>query len=223
MPIRIALIDDHQLVRGGLKLLLQSMPEFKVTMEAANGKEFLEAISRAKTQPDIALLDVAMPIMDGFETASILCNRYPKVRVVALSVHDDTEIVNKMIDCGAHAYLLKDSAPDNVRETLLQVFEKGYYYTPLVIESMMKERMKNTEVKNTQSSYLLQRQDLLTARETEFIRQCCSEKTYKEIAADMNVSLRTVDGYRESVFLKLELKSRTGIVLFAIHQKIFTM
>jgi len=223
MPIRIALIDDHQLVRGGLKLLLQSMPEFKVTMEAGNGKEFLEALSHTKTSPDIALLDVTMPIMDGFETSRVLCDMHPKIRIVALSVHDNTEVVNKMIDCGAHAYLLKDSASDTVRETLLQVFEKGYYYTPLVIESMMKERAKGTELKATHSSYLLQKKDLLTARETEFIKQCCSEKTYKEIATAMNVSLRTVDGYRESVFLKLELKSRTGIVLFAIHQKIFVI
>lgn len=223
MQIKIALIDDHQLVRGGLKLLLQSMPEFKVTIEAGNGKEFLEAITQVKALPDIALLDVAMPIMDGFETANALCDRYPKIRIVALSVHDDTEMVNKMIDSGAHAYLLKDSAPDTVRETLLQVFEKGYYYTPLVIESMMKERMKENKTKNNRSSYLLQKEDLLTVREKEFIGQCCSEKTYKEIASNMNVSLRTVDGYRESVFLKLELKSRTGIVLYAIHQKLFVL
>src|SRR6267142_1683159 len=140
MQIKIALADDHQLVRGGIKLLLENFPEFKVIIEASNGKELLEKISQGKTLPQIALVDVTMPVMDGFETTRQLNQLHPEIKVVALSVHDELKTVNNMIESGANAYLLKDSSPQMVKETLLQVHEKGFYYDQLVIESIMKTK-----------------------------------------------------------------------------------
>ena len=130
-----------------------------------------------------------------------------------------------MIESGAHAYLLKDSSPEIVKDTLLQVFQKGYYYSQFVIESLMKAKETEEEIrrKNRTGNRLINGKELLTAREMEFIKHCCSEMTYKEIADEMNISQRTVDGYRESVFSKLDIKSRTGIVLFAVHQKLVSI
>jgi DNA-binding NarL/FixJ family response regulator len=226
MQIKIALADDHQLVRGGIKLLLENFPEFKVNLEASNGIELLDKIRAAKSPPQIALVDVSMPVMDGFETSRQLNIEFPKIKVIALSVHDDLKTVSNMIESGAHAYLLKDSSPEVVKETLLQVAQKGYYYSQFVIESLMQSKIDEEEVKRKNGSVkgnIINGKELLTSREIEFIKYSCSEMTYKEIADVMNISHRTVDGYRESVFSKLDIKSRTGIVLFAFHEKLVSL
>lgn len=226
MQIKIALADDHQLVRGGIKLLLENFPEFKVMVEASNGKELLDKLKSAKSLPQIALVDVGMPVMNGFETTKQLNTDFPKIKVVALSVHDDLKTVNDMIESGAHAYLLKDSSPEIVKDTLLHVFQKGYYYSQFVIESLMKAKKTEEDIMRKNrigKGGVINGRELLTARETEFIKHCCSEMTYKEIADEMNISQRTVDGYRESVFSKLDIKSRTGIVLFAVHEKLVSI
>ncbi len=218
MQIKIALADDHQLVRDGIKMLLENFSEFKVTIDASDGQELLMKMSTAKSLPHIAMIDVTMVGMDGYETTAKLNQLYPEVKVVALSVHDDLRTVNRMIESGAHGYLLKDSSPQVMKETLLMVYEKGYHYDRLIMESIMKAKdLASSRNQKTGMDFL----SLLTSREMEFIKCCCSEKTYKEIADDMNVSVRTVDGYRESVFSKLDLKSRTGLVLYAIQRGIY--
>lgn len=220
MPIFIAIADDHTLIRKGLKLLLNQFPEFIVIIEAANGLDLINSIKLTGEKPDIALIDIGMPIMDGFETAIKLKNQFNDVRIISLSVYDDINTISKMIECGANAYLLKDSSPDLVRETILEVYNKGYYYSQQVINSLMQMRVhtSNSGEKFHQNS-TIQPIDTLTDREKEFIRHCCTELTYKEIADKMAVSQRTVDGYRESVFSKLDLKSRSGIVIFAFNNK----
>lgn len=217
--ISLALVDDHQLVRGGIKLLLENFKDFKVDFVASNGKEFLELLASSTKQPEIALIDVSMPMMDGFETTRRIKELYPQVKIISLSVHDDEKTVNEMIECGANAYLLKDAAPDTVRNTILQVQQNGYFYDELVIQSFLKNKnqLKKNNTRNASFDFAAE----LTAREIEFIKNCCTEMTYKEIADKMSITPRTVDGYRESVFSKLNLKSRTGVVLFAINQKLF--
>ena len=225
MQIKIALVDDHHLVRGGIKLLLEKFSDFKVILEASNGKDFLDKMSVAKILPQIVLVDVGMPVMNGFETTKRLVSDYPHIKVVALSVHTEHKTVKEMVDSGAHAYLLKDASPEVMKDTLLQVFQKGYYYSQLIIESLMEEKSRESML-GSRERMLGNRsngKDLLTTRELEFIKHCCSEMTYKEIADVMNISQRTVDGYRESVFSKLDIKSRTGIALFAIHHKLVSI
>ncbi|HNO30033.1 MAG TPA: response regulator transcription factor, partial [Chitinophagales bacterium] len=216
--IRLALADDHTLVRSGLKILLNGFDGFSVVCEAANGLEMLQWLRTTNATADIVLLDVGMPVMDGFETALRISEEFPQVKVVALSVYDETNTVAKMIENGAAAYLLKDADPEIVRETLLQVYAKGYFYSKRVLDSVMQYKLSSIATDDKKSSIVLKPIDTLSSREKEFIKYCCSELTYKEIADKMSVSQRTVDGYRESVFSKLDLKSRTGIVLFAVHQ-----
>ncbi|MBK7853687.1 MAG: response regulator transcription factor [Bacteroidetes bacterium] len=116
LNIKLALVDDHHLVRGGIKLLLEKIPGIKVILEASNGAQFLEKINSAKQLPHIALIDVSMPVMDGYETTKKLNEQFPSIKVVALSVHNDLKAVNTMIESGANAYLLKDSSPELVKK-----------------------------------------------------------------------------------------------------------
>ena len=219
MTVRIALADDHQLVRKGIRLLLESIDGFKVVAEAANGKELVDEISGINRLPDIALIDVNMPVMDGYETVAVLRDKYPDLRLIALSVNNDLHVIREMIRLGANAYLFKDSSPEVFRNVLKEVIDKGCYYDKQVIDSLLlPENMINGHPTKNGYRNLVRN---LSVRELEFIRFSCSELTYKEIADKMNISQRTVDGYRESVFDKLEVKSRTGLVLFAFNAGIY--
>ncbi len=219
MTIHIALADDHQLVRKGIRLLLENIDKFKVVIEASNGKELIEHISGHAKLPDLVLIDVNMPVMGGRETVEELRKLYPDLRMVALSVSNELNIIRELIQLGANAYLFKDSSPEKFKKVLYEVHEKGFYYDQQVVESLLatdQDNHDNRVRKNYQALI-----DTLTVRELEFIRYSCSELTYKEIAVKMGVSLRTVDGYRESTFDKLNARSRTGLVLFAFHSGIF--
>lgn len=218
--IKLVIADDHVLVRSGLKVLLNEFGDFNVVFEASNGLELLQWLRSSSTSADIVLLDIGMPVMDGFETAIRLHEEFPHIRVVALSVNDESQTISKMIENGAHAYLLKDAEPNVVRETLLHVHDKGYYYSKQVLDSIMNYKLSNIEISSQQNNVVIKPIDTITQREKEFIKHCCTELTYKEIADKMSVSQRTVDGYRESVFSKLDLKSRTGIVLFAFENRL---
>jgi DNA-binding NarL/FixJ family response regulator len=219
MPIRIALADDHQLVRKGIRLLLESIPDIEVISEATDGKELVEMIESLAVKPDIVLIDVNMPVMNGQQTVIALRETYPEMKLIALSVNNESHIIRELIQLGANAYLFKDSSPETFNKVLHEVFEKGFYYDQKVIESLLEQG--SGERFGKARNHYQQLLSYLTARELEFIKHCCSELTYKEIASLMGVSLRTVDGYRESTFDKLEVRSRTGLVLFAFHSGIF--
>lgn len=218
MNIKIALTDDHHLVRKGIKYLLETFKGLSVIIETSSGIELITQIQQTEIKPDIVLLDIGMPTMDGFDVANTLLEILPQIKIIGLSVDVSRPTVKRMIEVGARAYLPKESTPEIVYETILQVHSKGYHYSQLVIDSFMEwdgEQKDDNKSKSISQEILL----LLTQREIKFIQHCCSEMTYKEIASVMNVSQRTVDGYRDSIFMKLHLKSRTGIVLFAIKHK----
>ena len=213
-PYRIGIAEDHELVRSGLRLLLEKL-NFNVVVEGANGRELLDQLKKMDQIPDIVLVDVNMPVMNGPDTVRKLVSLYPALKIVGLSVNNDLKTIKSMIQAGANAYLFKDSSPETVRFILNQVGEKGFYYEKHVIESLM---MAAEETATVVAGNLnaIQKVSLLTPREREFLKECCSERTYKEIADRMSVSLRTVDGYRETLFNKLDIRSRTGLVLFTV-------
>jgi two-component system, NarL family, invasion response regulator UvrY len=219
MAVTIAIADDHQLVRKGIRLLLENIKEFKVVSEASNGKELLEQLASLAKIPDLVLVDVNMPVMDGQETVAKLRDMYPQVKIIALSVNDQLHVIRDMIRLGANAYLFKDSSPEMFRKVLQEVYTKGFFYDQQVIDSLLipDKNLKGQPPGN----YHLKMINDLTNREMEFVKYCCSEFTYKEIADKMGVSQRTVDGYRENTFDKLNVKSRTGIVLFAVQAGIY--
>jgi len=205
--IKITIVDDHLLFSQSLSYLIGTFEEFAVIGNFDNGKAFINSFPMADSKPDIVLLDVNMPIMDGIETMKWIKANHPELKVLALSVNDDEITVMKMITNGAKGYLLKDTHPKTFREALLEVYQKGFYYSEMVSGFLISKLGNNDKI-------------VLKEREVEFIKLACTEKTYKEIADGMCLSPKTIDGYRENLFQKLEIKTRIGLVLYAIKNKI---
>lgn len=208
MQKKVVLVDDHSLLRNGLASLIKDLG-YIVLYESDNGKEFISKLDN-NNLPDIVLLDINMPEMDGYETALWLKRNKPDVKVIALSMYDDEMAIMKMLKNGARGYILKDSEPGELRSALEAVCNKGYYYSELVTGKLIHSINKlDDEAANGNIAKL-------SEREIEFLKLACSELTYKEIASQMNVSPRTVDGYRDALFEKLEIKTRTGLAIYAI-------
>ena len=208
--IRIGIADDHQLFVKSVSSLLSAIGGFEVVLEAANGKDLLQQLSRTKDLPDIILLDVNMPIMNGMETAAALLKDYPLLKLVALSMNTDDMSLIGMIRNGCCSYLMKDISPAELQKALHEVHEKGYYSTDTMQRNMHKLITQNTN-------------DLFSEKELQFIRMACSDDTYREIAVKMSVSERSVDMYREKVFEKLGVNTRTGMALEAVRRKIYSL
>jgi DNA-binding NarL/FixJ family response regulator len=208
----IALADDHHLIRNALVELINRFEGFQVIFDVADGQQFIDYLQQYQA-PDIALIDINMPEMNGYETTEYLTNHYPQIKALALSVEDNEESIIKMLRCGAKGYLLKDTDTSNFKTALELVRDKGYYHSELVSNTLLKSLHKPN---GAISKPLVQFQ----AREQEFLELACSELTYKEIADKMCLSPRTIDGYRENLFIKLDLKSRVGLVLFAIKNRL---
>ncbi len=208
MNNNITIVDDHKLFAASLKSLVNSFDGFKVSNIYKNGREFTDAFQKETTKPAIVLLDIRMPVMDGLETMFWLKENYPEQKVLALTMEDDEATILQMVKLGCRGYLLKDIEPDEFHFSLKQVIDEGFYYT--------------NEVSNTIKNYNEEKgMETITRRELEFLNLACSEMTYKEVAQHMNLSPKTIDGYRERLFEKLNVKSRIGLVLFAIKHKVF--
>lgn len=207
MNQKVVLVDDHAMLRSGLAGLVKDLG-YDVLFEADNGKDFQEKLDK-ENLPDIVLLDINMKIMDGYETAAWLRKTHPLIKVLALSMYDDENAILKMLRNGARGYILKDNEPAELRAALDAVVHKGYYYSELVTGKLIHSINKEGDEASGLSTKL-------NDRETEFLRLACSELTYKEIAAQMHLSPRTIDGYRDSLFEKLNIKTRTGLAIYAI-------
>ena len=216
MKNTIAIVDDHELVAQALSGLIQRYEEYEVIYEVNNGKELIRSIQLNRV-PDIVLLDINMPEMNGYETALWLKKNYPIVKVVALSMHNEEDAVIKMLRNGACAYLLKGCKPRELKQTLDEVVQKGRSYKEFVTEKLVKSL--NPETPQNPQELLG-----IIDREMEFIKWACDgDLTYTDIADKMYVSPRTVDGYRESVFQKMKVKTRVGMVVEAIRIKLVVL
>ena len=205
----IVLTDDHSLLRNGLAELVKSQGH-TVLFEADNGKDFIAKLN-TKSLPDIVLLDINMPEMDGFETAQWIKQNHPQVHVLALSMYDNETSIIRMLKCGAKGYILKDSEPAELKMAIDDILNKGFYYSELVSGKLM-HAINNMDDDGDGLKNLVPLND----RETDFLKYACTEMTYKEIADKMFVSPRTIDGYRDALFEKLRLKTRVGLVMYAI-------
>jgi len=206
---KIIIVDDHLLFSQSLELLINSFKDFEVINRFENGKVFINYLQEnVDIDVDLILLDVNMPVLDGISTMKWIKENMPDLRVIALSVNDDEEVIIKMITNGAKGYLLKDTSPEIFREAIESVIQKGFYFTELVSGMLVKKANDDSKKVN------------LKEKEIVFIKHACTEKTYKEIASEMCLSPKTIDGYRECLFDKLEIKTRIGLVLYAIKHKI---
>ncbi len=208
----IALVDDHVLLRQGLASFIRTFPQYDVMLEADNGTDFVAKVAKGNA-PDIILLDINMPQMNGYETAAWIRQNLPHAKVLVLSmVEHDTAII-RMLRLGARGYLLKDSNPGILLQALNAVRDHGFFINELVSSRMLhylnEDAGNGTEQVAASVAHL-------TNRELHFLQLACTEKTYKEIADDMYVSPRTIDSYRDGLFEKLHIRSRVGLVLYAI-------
>lgn len=207
MPTTIAIADDHRLLAQALSDLIQKFDGYEVMYVAENGLDLLRYVKR-KQIPDILLLDLNMPEMDGFETARYLQEHHPDIKIIALSMFDRGDQIARMIQYGVRGYLLKGCRPSELHLALDDVRTKGFHYSEFLTEKLI----RNLQLVNQQGTTTLQ----LNERELAFLRHSCSDLTYVEIADKMCVAPRTVDGYREGLFQKMNVKSRVGMVLEAL-------
>lgn len=212
---RIALIDDHVIVRNGLKSLIEKLGDYSVVFEADNGQQVLDAWP-LEPLPDLIVMDISMPVLDGIETMQQLTTLGCNIPVLILTLNEDEHGIIKLFRLGIRGYLTKNISAAEMKQALEDVFRTGYYHNHFLSFTLKNQGLANS--KTEQDKVLLQ----LTAREKEFLKLVCHENeyTYGQVADLMNVHVRTVDGYRESVFDKFGIKSKTGLVLFVIKHRL---
>jgi DNA-binding NarL/FixJ family response regulator len=206
MKYTIAIVDDHVLIAQALKVIISNFKNFETLFECENGKELIQKLKTTETIPDVVLLDISMPEMNGFETALWLKENHPEIKIMVLSMQTEDQSIVRMVRNGAKSYLLKNSHPRDLENALDKLMDDGYFY-PEWASKIIFSSMNNT------SSFVSTK---LTEREKEFLKYTITEKNYKEIAEVMFCSPRTVESYRDSLFEKLGLKSRVGLAVYAI-------
>lgn len=213
--ISVAIADDHGLLRNALANLINTFEGYHIIFQADNGKDLRNRIQQHLV-PDVVLLDVNMPEMDGFETTIWLHKNYPHIKILALSMLSDEKTIIKMFRLGAKGYLLKNAEPAELREALDSLMNKDVYVSDYVSGKL---------VSGLQDPHLdaVEAEIALSEKEREFLKWVCSELSYKEIAANMYISPRTADDYRQSLFQKLKVHSRVGLVMYAIKNGIVTV
>ena len=204
----VVVVDDHVLLAQALSSLVNSFNNFNASYLCCNGKDLLDKLEKEKKLPDIVLMDVKMPLLNGIETTIILKDKYPSIKVLALSVENDEETIIKMLKAGAKGYILKDVEKNKLYTGLLELMNTGFYHTKEVSAILINSLSGKSD------------KILLKDRELEFLKWVCEELTYKEIAEKMFLSPKTIDGYRDALFEKLQTRSRTGLVMYAIRHKI---
>lgn len=209
--IKIALIDDHALLRSGLASVITGFGDYEVIFEADNGKHFIQQLA-THACPDVVLLDITMPEMDGFETAAWIKENRPDVKILVLSMLDNDASIIRMLRNGARGYILKDSKPEVLRSSLHSIVHKGFCTNELVSGKMVHFINKGGDSKEVHT---------LNDKEIAFLKLCCSEKSYKEMADELGIAPRTVESLRSSLFDKLGTTSRVGLVLYAIRNGLF--
>ncbi len=214
-PIRILLADDHNVLREGMRLMLERQPGLAVVAEAADGRETLDLV--AEHSPDVVVMDIAMPGMNGIEATRRIIEKHPSIGIVILSMHDDESYVIRSLKAGARAYLLKDALKADLIAAIHAVAEGKSFFSPKISRILQEEYTEALERKGSEDTY-----ELLTSREREILQLVAEGKTNKEIAAILNVSLYTVDTHRTHILRKLNLHSVPEVILYAVRKGIIS-
>ncbi len=211
---RIALADDHTLLRGALATLIDSFDNCRVIIQASTGEELIRMI-KAGMVPDLILLDLNMPVLDGFETAKWLQTNHPDIHVLMLTMYNTELTMIRLLQAGVKGFLKKDISPSELKLAIRSVMQQGYFYT-----NNTTGKLVNLFRRSQEQSMLLR--SMLTEMEVRFLKLTCSEMTYKEIAGQLHLNPRAVDNLRDNLFEKLEVKSRVGLAMYSIRHGIST-
>lgn len=214
-PIKVALADDHILLRNALAALINNSGICQVKSESSNGKELIQSMQGGNI-PDVVILDLNMPEMDGYETAKYLLTKYPETKVLMLTMYDSELALIRLLKVGVKGFMKKDIHPNELLSAIQSVHEHGFYYSPQTSSKLAGLFRGNSDVP-------LFERIMLTETEIEFLRLVCSELTYKEIAVKMKMNPRSIDGMRDDLFTRLDAKSRVGLAMYAIKHGIIVI
>lgn len=206
----IVLVDDHTLFRNGLRILLNNLNEYVVSGEASNGEEFLQLLE--SHVPDLVLLDIDMPVMDGIEAAKQALKKYPALRIITLSMYGEEDYYYKMVDAGVKGFLLKNSDINEVKTALQTVLEGGSYFSSELLQTLVSSLRSKSQQH--------EKQDVLSERETEILILICQGFSNQEIADQLFISKRTVDKHRSNILEKSESKNTAQLVMYAIKNQL---
>jgi len=211
--IKVAIADDYKIFREGLKVSLTLDNEIEILHEADNGEDLISNIE--KIQPNIVLMDLKMPIMDGMEATQIIRKKFPAIKVLVVSMYDDDKFIIHLMEIGANGYLLKNSEPDEIRKAIHSVFENGYYFNDLVNKALLKKLVIRNNIKPSFKDNVE-----LTERELEVLKLICEEKTAAEIGKEIFLSPRSIEGIRQRLIEKIGVRNTAGLVMFAAKNSI---
>lgn len=212
--IKIILVDDEILFRKGIAFLLQREANIEIVFEASNGEELIAYLNETSELPDIIIMDLKMPVLNGVEATKVIRKNFPDIKIIALTSYDSKSFVANMIQVGAVAYLIKNTTPKDLLYTINQVALKGFYYSENVLETIQETIISaKTPKSNLENGFL-------SPREIEILRFICQQKTTAEIAEELYLSPRTVEGHRNNLLLKTESRNIAGLVVYAIQNEI---
>lgn len=213
--VRVLLADDHNVVRAGLRSLLERQPNLTVIGEAEDGRQTVDLAG--SLDPDVVIMDIGMPILNGIEATRQITHKHPTTSVVILSMHSDEAYVMRAIKAGARAYLLKDSAEADLMRAIDAVWQGKSFFSPKISRMLLEDHIRLLERHGLEDSY-----ELLTTREREILQLLAEGKTNKEVAGMLNLSLHTVETHRGNILQKLNLHSSAELVLYAVRKGIIT-
>jgi DNA-binding NarL/FixJ family response regulator len=212
--VKIALVDDEVLFRKGIAFLLQKEDNIEIIFEASNGEELISKLNSSESKPDIIIMDLKMPVLNGVEATKIIRKSYPDIKIIALTSYDTKSFVANMIQVGAVAYLIKNTTPKDLIHTVNEVAKKGFYYSQIVLKTIQETIVSSKNSKgNLETGFL-------SPREIEILQLICLQKTTTEIADHLFLSPRTVEGHRNNLLLKTESRNIAGLVVYAIQNEI---
>ena len=213
--IQLAIADDYKIYREGLKKCIANDTSLEVIFEADNGEDLIAGFE--KQLPDVVIMDLKMPIMDGMEATQIIRKKFPGVKVLVVTMYEDDKFIIHLMEIGANGYLLKNAEPDEIRKSIYAVYENGYYFNDLVNKALLKKLVIKNNIKPSFNQNVE-----FSEREHEVLKLICEEKTAAEIAKEIFLSPRSVEGIRQRLIEKVGVRNTAGLVMFAIKNGIVT-